>query len=91
MDIRMESLLEDMEVNWSIIKSALEKETKKLEESRNDPGNKVEGAFSDPSHADADKIIKHQKKKDILTEASAPTNLVKKSVETRKRLELLET
>lgn len=92
MDIRLEGLLEDMQVNWSIIKTALEKESKEIEEAKEHPKAEVSGILKDPSHVENDKVVKHQQRKDVMISGGGiPTELVKKSVEARKRLEGLES
>lgn len=92
MDIRTESILEDMQVNWSIIKTILEKDTKELEEARTNPGEEIEGKFRTAEHADTDKVIRHQpKKKNVVVSSSISSQLVKTAVESRKRLEGLES
>jgi len=90
MDIRMESLLEEMQVNWSIIKSALDNDGKAIEAAKSSENKQVEGAFKDPSHVEKDTIVKHQQKKDIMIAGGISTKLVQKSLQTRKRLGALE-
>jgi hypothetical protein len=90
MDIRMESLLEDMQVNWSIIKTALEKDATAIEDAKKEEKKAVEGTFKSDRHVEGDKIVKHHQKKDIIVEGGISTELIKKSVDTRKRLGALE-
>lgn len=91
MDVRMESLLEDMQVNWSIIKTALENDEKCIEEAKKEEKKLVEGTFKLSSHIEGDKVIKHHQKKDVIVEGGISTELIKKSVDTRKRLGALES
>ena len=87
----MESALEEMQINWSIIKNMLEKDTIEIEEAKNNPKEDVEGKFKTPNHIDTDKIIRHQTKKEIVLAGGVSSHLVKSAVEARKRLEGLES
>ena len=90
MDIRMESALEEMQINWSIIKNMLKKDLKEIEEAINNPSDEVDGKFKHSSHTDTDKVVRHQTKKEIVL-VGVSTQLVKTAVEARKRLEGLES
>ena len=89
-DVRLEGILEDMHVNWEIIKEAIEEEASEIKKLKEEISQRVDGAFIDSSHKDSDIIIKHQQKKDVMVSGGISTVLVKKSVEARKRLVGLE-
>lgn len=89
-DCRLEGILEDMHVNWEIIKEAIAQEAEEIKQLKEADLIKTEGVFSDPSHRDSDQIKKHNQKKDVMVKGGISTELVKKSVEARKRLVGLE-
>jgi hypothetical protein len=91
MDIRMESILEEMYVNWSIIISSIEKEQNQIKESLENPQNLLESVFKNSDHVKDDKIIEHQQKKDILVPEGTSSELIKKAVKARKNLIDLDT
>jgi hypothetical protein len=86
MDIRMESILEEMHVNWSIIISSIEKEHNQIKESLENPQNLLESVFKNSDHVKEDKIIEHQQKKEIMVPDGTSSELIKKAVETRNLL-----
>ena len=87
----MEGALEDMQINWSIIKSMLEKDLKETQDAINNPKEEIDGKFCTPQHIDTDKVVRHQVKKEFVLAGGVSSQLVKTAVEARKRLEGLES
>mmetsp|Transcript_6661 Transcript_6661/g.5780 ORF Transcript_6661/g.5780 Transcript_6661/m.5780 type:complete len:83 (+) Transcript_6661:1791-2039(+) len=79
-----------MHVNWEIIKAAILSEEEKIKEMAENPQTEVEGSFKNSSHVETDKVVKHQQRKAVMVSGGISTELVKKSVDTRKRLVGLE-
>jgi hypothetical protein len=86
MDIQMESLLEDMHVNWSIILSSIEKEQNQIKEAFDNPQNLLESVLKNSDHVNEDKVVKHQQRKEVTVSGGTSTELIKKGVEARKRM-----
>jgi hypothetical protein len=80
MDIQMEALLEEMQVNWSIIKSALLQDKQEID--TNEQSGAVKGKFEHPEHIEDDKLIKHY----IKQEAGVSNHIVETALNTRKKL-----
>jgi hypothetical protein len=86
MDIRMESILEEMHVNWSIIISSIEKEQNQIKESLENPHNLLESVFKNSDHVKEDKVVEHQQKKDIMVPEGTSSNLIQMAIKARKDL-----